>query len=273
MKQRMLSIARKVRMIPVLEAVRFVQRAMETRAENREFLGKIDGFPKKPPLWLMHDMYAHTSYSLYESSGRNHAERIANLIDRFVSAKTPEVAEWGCGLSRILRHLPRNYSLTGYDYNSDAIQWCRKNIPGIAFLANEARPPLPADANRFDAIYSVSVFTHLSEKGHDEWISELHRVLKPGGVLISTFHGQHQTGSLLLSERRKFDAGQLVVRGNTKEGRRNFVAYHPDAYVRDILLKSFDVMEGPTQAFGQTLWVAQKSAEASTKTRLGWRSR
>ncbi len=41
----------------------------------------------------------------------------------------------------------------------------------------------------FDLIWAVSVFTHLAETW-SAWLLELHRVLKPGGILLATFMGE-----------------------------------------------------------------------------------
>src|ERR1043165_8053538 len=49
--------------------------------------------------------------------------------------------------------------------------------------------PLPYKDQMFDLIYSLSVFTHLSENHASQWLSEMNRVLKPGGILIITIHG------------------------------------------------------------------------------------
>ena len=40
---------------------------------------------------------------------------------------------------------------------------------------------MPYPANYFDVMYGHSVFTHLAEKDHFNWLMEVERVLKPGG--------------------------------------------------------------------------------------------
>ncbi len=39
-------------------------------------------------------------------------------------------------------------------------------------------------------VYSVSVFTHLDERGQFDWLAEVRRVLRPGGVALLTVHGE-----------------------------------------------------------------------------------
>lgn len=257
MKQHLVSLARTLHLLPLLEHSRFAWLAARTRAGNMAYLGEHPGFAA-PPARLMHDMYAHTDLRLYADTGRAYARAIAAMIDRHVDSAEPEVAEWGCGLARILRHLPAHYRITGFDLNGEAIAWCRRTIANVAFFDNGLMPPLPAESARFDAVYSISVFTHLSEAAHHAWVEELERVLVPGGVLIASFHGPAQSGGLLPGERARFDGGALVVCDGVREGSRTFVAYHPDAFVRALLEKRLSILDGPLQAVGQTVWIARR---------------
>ena len=56
-------------------------------------------------------------------------------------------------------------------------------------------PPLALEHGTFDLIFAVSVFTHLTSQSLP-WLLELHRLLKPDGLLIAS-----DTGSLELGAR------------------------------------------------------------------------
>lgn len=203
-------------------------------------------------------MYSHASYRLYDQTGADTAKSLAALIASSIAARGPSVADWGCGMGRVLRHLPDTYQLTGFDYNKAAINWCARSIPRARFFANDLMPPLPAEAEAFDAVYALSVFTHLSARGHEAWIAEIERVLRPGGVFIGAFHMRPAEGQLLPDERRLFDSGALVTREGVAEGGRTFTTFHPEAYLRGRLLAHFDIVEGPLDFFGQTAFVARR---------------
>ena len=259
-KQQLLSVARVLRLLPLLDAVRFLRVRAASVKDNAQFLKEHSDFVA-PPLWWMHDMYRHTSYAKYWRTGRETAAGIAERIDRFVDAPAPRVADWGCGLARVIRHLPHGYERTGFDYNPNAIRWDAEHIGNIRFLKNELMPPLPVESASFDALYALSVFTHLSGEAHEQWIAEIERVLAPGGIFLGAFHMRPEAGQLLPGEQARFDAGDLVVRGAVKEGSRTYTAYHPEQYLRERLLCRFDVVEGPTDFFGQTLFVARKRGD------------
>jgi SAM-dependent methyltransferase len=256
-KQRALAMARGIGLLPILERARYLSAARRAAPGNKAYLAKHPGFVA-PPLWWMHDMYAHASFKQYMETGQETAAALARRIDAHVKHERPRVADWGCGLARVIRHLPERYERHGFDYNAEAIAWCSKNISGCAFDINGLRPPMPAADASFDALYSLSVFTHLSAQGHEEWFAEIARVLAPGGVFLGAFHADPNDTQLLAGERARFEAGELVTREGVAEGGRTFTAYHPEAYLRRALSPQFDIVEGLTEFFGQQLLVARR---------------
>lgn len=256
-KQKLLDIARRARLLPLLERVRFLRSKHQSAPANAAFRNMNPEFTP-PPLWWMHDMYRHTSFDLYWQTGKETADVIAQKIDQHCAVTHPRVADWGCGLARVLRHLPARYERTGLDYNHRAIAWAREQFGDIAFHENELLPPLPAMDAQFDCVYALSVFTHLSEAAHMLWINEIDRVLAPGGILIAAFHMRPYAGQLLPAEQKQFDSGALVVRGGVKEGSRIFTAHHPEIFLRNRLFANFDIVEGPFDIFGQEAFTVRK---------------
>lgn len=244
-------------MLPALEALRFAKERVRTARDNKVFLAANPGFVA-PPLWWMHDMYAHTSLRQYWETGQRDAARLEALMAQYLARPPEKILEWGCGLGRILRHFSDGKELTGVDYNAAAINWARAHLPGITFAVNQPLPPLDLPADSIDAAYAISVFTHLSKEAHGAWMAEIMRVLRPGGIFLFTVHGAPAPGQLLPAEQAVFDRGELVTRGVVKEGSRIYTAYQPEKYMRDILLAELDILAGPVADFGQTLWIVRK---------------
>ena len=165
----------------------------------------------------------------------------------------------------MIRHLrqllvDRRASLYGTDYNEESVEWCRANLVGITFERNGLSPPLPFTDQYLDCIYALSVFTHLSDARHFEWIAELKRVLRPGGIVILTTHSDAAVDRLLGSELERYKAGQLVVRGQVREGKKWYLAYQPPDFVRNELLAGWEVVShAHARMFNtQDVWVARK---------------
>lgn len=105
----------------------------------------------------------------------------------------PDILDFGCGCGRTLIWLRQQYpdiSWHGTDTDSEAIDWCRKNLNGISFSTNAPLPPLSYPDSSFSLVYGISVFTHLSQEHQRVWLPELRRVLMPQGLLVLTFYSE-----------------------------------------------------------------------------------
>ena len=98
------------------------------------------------------------------------------------------ILDFGAGCGRILQHfVPDGPALAASDVDPTAIEYLHMAFPAITSIANQSRPPLPFKAEQFDCVYAFSVWTHLPVDLQDEWLAEMLRIIKVGGlVLIST---------------------------------------------------------------------------------------
>jgi SAM-dependent methyltransferase len=173
--------------------------------------------------------------------------------------------DFGCGCGRVTRywHGATKARVCGTDYNRELVDWCRRNLSFAEFTVNQLTPPLSHDDRAFDLIYAFSVFTHLTEDFQVSWMGELTRLLKRGGHLLLSTHGERYAHRLNEGERRRFAAGQLVVKNNVSApGSNTCSAYHPQAYVKDRLIGELELVEfQPEGAMGnphQDLYVLRK---------------
>ena len=151
----------------------------------------------------------------------------------------------------------------GTDYNAKSIDWCSKNLSGIHFNLNSLNAELPYADNFFDVIYGISIFTHLSEKLHFDWFKELYRTLKPGGILFLTTQGTNFIGKLTSGELEIFQNGDLVVRGNVKEGHRTYSAFQPKKFIQKLFENCMieeHIEPEPESGKGipQDIWIVRK---------------
>jgi SAM-dependent methyltransferase len=104
------------------------------------------------------------------------------------------ILDFGCGWGRVIRFFLKDLNhrrLTGTDYNSSLVAFCRKSNRWCNFIRNGAEPPLPVEANRFSCVYAYSVFSHFSEPMHLHWLNEFKRILQPGGALAISVRPRH----------------------------------------------------------------------------------
>jgi SAM-dependent methyltransferase len=264
-KQRLSRIARSTRLLACVDYALFIYDRFRHRGANSRFAARCPDYPI-PPSDLMFEAFGHSCSEVYQSTGRRHAQLIAELLKQHLQVDSPRVCEWGCGPARIIRHLSEELGaqearICGVDFNPRSIEWCQQHISGVEFKTNQLHPPLPFPDDSFDFIYALSVFTHLDEPGWYEWLSELSRITAEGGVVLFTTHGRNYLEKLLPDEAATFSSGKPVFRANTPRGKKCFAAYHPAEFVRSNLPATFRVglHEEAASAFGlnQDVWVVK----------------
>jgi SAM-dependent methyltransferase len=172
------------------------------------------------------------------------------------------VLDFGCGVGRVLRWLQASMPqarFAGAEIDEDAIGWIRDHYPGVevAAITNNGLPPLLFEDGRFDLVLAYSVFTHLDAQYQDAWLSELHRLVRPGGMLLLSISGPRMLEHTLTKSahanladlRRQLDVftseGILHWRGDGWE--QYFPAYyhttfHSHPYIRDRWSRWFTVL-------------------------------
>jgi ubiquinone/menaquinone biosynthesis C-methylase UbiE len=252
------------------------------RQSNQAFIRENDDF-KAPPLRLAYDAYHTVDWRHYHQVGASQAAYFVSLFNKWYKGqeKSIRLLDWGCGPGRIIKHLS-DYSANGgayfecygTDYNKKTIKWCKNTFKDINFSLNKASPPLPFDENFFSVVISRSVFTHLSKTMHHLWVRELYRVANISGLLIVTTHGNNFIKKMSAHESTEFVKGNLVVRGNAKEGKKAFTAFHPAEAVRSVFTPYFDIMahiEKPEcKGLVQDVWVMRKKKiEGRSRPEIG----
>jgi ubiquinone/menaquinone biosynthesis C-methylase UbiE len=109
------------------------------------------------------------------------------------------VLDFGCAEGRMLRFIPRRREseLWGVDISAERISWAQMHLPDpFRFAVVTTAPHLPFEDNRFDLVYCLSVFTHISDLA-DAWFLEVLRILRPGGFVYLTIHDEHSVDLLL----------------------------------------------------------------------------
>jgi SAM-dependent methyltransferase len=189
---------------------------------------------------LMHpgDIKIRRKAEWYFGSGYREAWTVLTTVEQYGAPVQTmrSVLEFGCGSGRVIRHFRYidGLRLVGTDANAKPIEWDRKNIPGIEFDHNALEPPLAYPDESFDLIFALSVFTHIPLKWQRPWLDELRRVLRPGGYLLCTVHGD----SYVSSQLNDHDRAALQRDGNI-----TLDAANPRASYSSQTLGSWDVFQ------------------------------
>lgn len=96
------------------------------------------------------------------------------------------ILDYGCGYGRTMAELQQHgfTDLTGADTSPAMIERARHLHPTLNFTTLDAPPAWPSPHAAFDAVLLFAVLTCVpADEAQLRLIAELHRVLKPGGIL------------------------------------------------------------------------------------------
>jgi SAM-dependent methyltransferase len=120
------------------------------------------------------------------------------------------ILDFGCGWGRTIRYFMKDIQpskIWGCDPVEEMIDFCKQN-KFCNFKHVSPYPPTPFQDNTFDLIYSYSVFSHLSEEFHFQILHEIKRILKPGGIYITTTrHRNFFKECAKMRQRKDLDTG------------------------------------------------------------------
>lgn len=155
------------------------------------------------------------------------------------------ILDFGCGVGRVIRQFRglKNAGLNGVDYNPDLIAWCRENIRFARFEVNSFLGPLPYADGSFDLVYAFSVFTHLTKDQQSAWIEELRRIIRPGGFLLVSVHGEFHVRSYAAEAQDRFARGEMVVFAGEAAGTNLCTTFHPPVYMKTHFAPGFDLID------------------------------
>jgi SAM-dependent methyltransferase len=234
------------RLVVPLEIRRFLRRAaIEAPRRLRDLPADILSrfSPPSPdgpmPPGKLRARVGQSSRATFSEVGRMGCAQIVAAFER-VRDPRAEYASWldfGCGCGRLARHVGRVSglfeSLHGVDVDPALIDWASRNLPGTYAVMNP-HPPLSFGASSFDVVYAISIFTHCTEQEQGEWLAELHRILRPGGLLIATTLSTGRTSDFSLAaevseglDRRGFACANPTGAFNER------AAFHSERYLKE----------------------------------------
>jgi ubiquinone/menaquinone biosynthesis C-methylase UbiE len=129
------------------------------------------------------DQTLREGFFVYRMVKQIFLEQLGQIADRHT------ILDFGCGWGRISRFFLKDVqpsNLWGADCVEEIIQVCRQTNRWLNAELVGTLPPTRFPNDTFDLIYCYSVFSHLSEDAHKQWLAEFHRILRPGGLFIAT---------------------------------------------------------------------------------------
>jgi SAM-dependent methyltransferase len=207
-------------------------------------------------------------------------ERQMRLLRALARLRRQErLLDIACGVGRtaipLAGFLSEEGGYDGFDVNAESIEWCREHISrsnfrfeavdvhdGVYHRVGELDPEqlrFPYDDQMFDIACAFSLFTHMPVMSTIEhYLREAHRVLKPGGRLVSSYFLLNDDSERAIAQRRANPSFEHEVNGYRTTDPENpglAVAYPEQAVLATLRATGFTVR---TVAYGA--WAAQVKA-------------
>jgi tRNA (mo5U34)-methyltransferase len=179
----------------------------------------------------------------YEADGRRVKETLLGLLPDDWRWKGKRVLDFGAGAGRVLRQFHREAAeaeMWGCDIDAESVEWLRRNLapPMRGFIVNE-EPGLPFEDGSLDLVWAASVFTHLTDHWAG-WLLEVHRVLRDGGLLLSSYLGPGVARELLPLPWDEQRAGMLVIAKGASWDVGGPAVFHSEWWLREHWGRAFD---------------------------------
>ena len=190
-------------------------------------------------------------YELYAYDG------VRESLQNFLTPTVPAALEVGCGTGHWLREMAGRASLMAGIDPSAAMLARAKERSGTRRLARACAERLPWRDASFDRIFCVNALHHFADR--EQFFVEAHRVLRPGGALMSIGKDPHagrdewwvydyfeETGAIDLGrfEPMRILRGELTVAGfasaeSFEADRIEVIRSADDAFADGIIDRSF----------------------------------
>ena len=132
------------------------------------------------------DRYKSLGEDAYKNCFTYSRMRLNNWLDRFLpeSGAGTRLLDVGCGTGyHLARYRERGFEVAGIDGSEGMLGHAREANPDIEFLQSDV-DKIPYPDSSFDIVLSIEVLRYLPDIS--PCISEMARVLKPGGMCLVT---------------------------------------------------------------------------------------
>lgn len=119
------------------------------------------------------------------TGGKELPRRLAMALELAGSVDGKRVLDLGCGRGEIVRYcLEHGADTVGLDFSVDALELAKTILPSKSSIIRADGQSLPFQRASFDLVFALDLVEHLYSDQLERLLSEVYRILVPGGRLI-----------------------------------------------------------------------------------------
>jgi SAM-dependent methyltransferase len=171
------------------------------------------------------DQYAENYTDLHRASIRTSGEDpaffaaykakyMASRLGGDARVKPVSILDFGCGVGNAIAHLRKAFpaaSLHGADLSGESVRLAGESHACEATFRTIEDARLPHDDASFDVVMAACVFHHIPPVERAHWMSEIRRVLKPGGHVFVFEHNMLNPLTLKTVRDCPFDEDAILL--------------------------------------------------------------
>ena len=145
-----------------------------------------------------------------------------------------KVYDLGCGIGRhTVYFAEQGYQVFASDISQKAVEetisWLKR--VGLSATVNQGRMThIDQPNNTFDLVVSFNVIYHSFRKDIVKTISEIYRILKPGGIFYGTLLTKDKKSHFTEKENQIIDEQTLIIQGGVEDGVPHFFSHIEDVF-------------------------------------------
>jgi SAM-dependent methyltransferase len=129
----------------------------------------------------------------------------------FPGHREVQILDAGCGIGLTDRYLKATYpNITGFDVSPKSLELATQANPELSYRC-EPSGQLPFEDSRFDVVFAICVVHHVPPVDWLSFFRQLHRVVKPGGLLAIYEHNPWNPATQWVVSRCEFDRDAVLL--------------------------------------------------------------
>lgn len=127
------------------------------------------------------------------------------------------ILDFGSGVGNSVPYLKKHFplcNLTCLDISTKSIDIAKKRFPGYAKYCSFDGNLIPFRENSYNIVFTACVFHHIDHSEHAAILSEIYRVLKPGGLFVIFEHNPINPLTLHAVNTCPFDENAVLIKAS-----------------------------------------------------------